>query len=313
MVLLNFKRALYIAAFSQGVLSATVKNICGKNLGEATEEVDEVSKQLKISSCEASNVYDYVVKGEEYFKDALEFNIDLNFSEEDCKKRCSAANQKLTNDFQNVENKDQIIESSNVLMELDFFSTCEEICHNASLDVQVLKREGIAKKVLNITRIEAKSELEKIAKRADKPCYPISQGKVKKTPSYPYGYGYYRYTQEAGSVPTALQYVNGCGPKNNAQVSQIVGHLPYAYEFTPACNSHDICVTCHQLARSGCDSKFKTNMKAICSTMFQIYSGDNFFVRARKTLQKASCNVWATLFADAVSLFGENAYQWSKL
>jgi len=176
------------------------------------------------------------------------------------------------------------------------------------LDAQVLKKKNLNKKVLDNTIKQVKSEFEKMEKR-DKPCDPVSQGKIKKSPSSPYRYGYYRYTQESGSAQTAISVVNGCGPKNNAQVSAIVGNLPYAEDFRPACNSHDICVTCHQLPRSGCDSQFKINMKAICSTMYQVNSGDNVIVRARKALKRASCNIMATLFADTVSLFGENAYQ----
>lgn len=309
MVLLNLKHVLFLTTFSQAVLSAAVKNICGKDLADQNEEIDNVSKKFKISSCDAVNVYDYIVKGEKYFVDALEFEVDLNFSEENCKKRCSEANQKLLGEFKNVD-QNTLKARSKELMELDFVTTCEEICHYGALDAEVLRKENNTKKVVNnTTKLETMSELEKMTKRGNKPCDPVSQGKIKKSPSSPYRYGYYRYTQESGSAPTAISVVNGCGPKNNAQVSQIVGSLPYAEDFRPACNSHDICVTCHQLPRSGCDSKFKTNMKAICSTMYQVKSGDNFFVRARKALQKAACNIMATLFADAVSLFGENAYQ----
>jgi len=310
MVLLDLKRTLFLAVFSQSALSAIIKNFCEKVPSEATKDVDSVSKKLNISSCDAGNVYNYVVKGENYFKDAIEFDVDLNyFSEEDCMKRCNDADKKLNSEF-NLVNQDAIKENSNKLMELDFLTSCEEICHLTSLDVQVLKKEGIAKKVLlNTTKYESKSELEEIVKRATKPCDPVSQGIVNKNPSYPYRYGFYRYTQGAGSAQTAISVVNGCGPKNNAQVSQIVGSLPYAEDFRPACNSHDICVTCHQLPRSGCDSYFKTNMKTVCSKMYEIYSGDNFFVKARKRLQKATCNITASLFADTVSLFGANAYQ----
>jgi hypothetical protein len=309
------KRNLFLVVFSQTVLSATVSNLsatasnyCEKVPSEATKDVDSVSKKLNISSCDAGNVYNYIVKGEEFFEDALDIKVDLNFSEQNCMKRCNDANQKLNNEFKNV-NQEVIKKNSNILMELDFLTSCEEICHLTSLDVQVLKKEGIAKKVLDTTKLESKSELEKNVKRATKPCDPVSQGIVNKNPSYPYRYGFYRYTQGAGSVQTAISVVNGCGPKNNAQVSQIVGSLPYAEDFRPACNSHDICVTCHQLPRSGCDSYFKTNMKTVCSKMYEIYSGDNFFVKARKRLQKAACNITASLFADTVSLFGENAYQ----
>jgi hypothetical protein len=305
MVLLNFKCVLFLVAFSHSVLSGTIRSSCGKVPDDAKEEVNEVSKQLSISHCDAANVYNYIVKGEKYFKDILSIKDDLNLSEKKCQKKCSNAAQKLDKEFKNI-NMDKIKEYSNILLGLDFLTNCEEICHLASVDAQVLKKEGIAEEVINTTKIISKSEFEK---RDTKPCDPVSQGIINLTSTLPYSYGFYRYTQGAGSAQTAISVVNGCGPKNNAQVSQIVGNLPYAEDFRPVCNSHDICVTCHQLPRSGCDSQFKTNLKSLCSVMFQINSGDSFFVKAKKTVQKADCDFTASLFADAVSLFGENAYQ----
>jgi len=307
MVILNIKSVLFLAIFSQSALSALIKSKCEKVPVEAKLDVNDVSKQLKVSSCDAGNVYNYIVKGEEYFKDVIEFEVDVNFSEQDCKRRCSEADKKLNNDFKIID-QDIIKEHSNLLLELDFLTSCEEICNLASLDAQVLRKEGIAKKVLDTAKFKIESELEKKVKR-DKPCDPVSQGIINRSPTSPYRYGFYRYKQGTGSAQTAISVVNGCGPKNNAFVSQIVGSLPYAEDFRPVCNSHDICVTCHQLPRSGCDSYFKTNLKSLCGTMYQIYSGDNFFVRARKTIQKTTCRLTASLFADAVSLFGENAYQ----
>ncbi len=155
---------------------------------------------------------------------------------------------------------------------------------------------------------EPQSELGNLNKRDNKPCDPISKGKVKKTSSKPYNYGFYRYTEEAGSAQTAISHINGCGPKNSEAVSKIVGNLRFADEFLPACNSHDICYACHRIDRKACDNAFKNNMKSICSTLFNAKSGDKFITKAKKAVQKADCNANAELFADAVSLFGTKSY-----
>lgn len=154
----------------------------------------------------------------------------------------------------------------------------------------------------------SQDESENLMKRDSKPCDPVDQGKVIKTSSTPYKNGIYRYTQEAGSVQTAISYINGCGPKNNEAVSKIVGRLKYADEFLPACNSHDVCYSCHIIGRKDCDKAFKNNMRSICSTLYAVQSGDNFIKKAKKAIQKADCNTNAELFADAVSLFGTKSY-----
>jgi len=298
---MNLKHFLFLASVSKGVFSVAVKKICGKDLGTSIDDINDVTKKLNISACNAVNVYDYIVNGEKLFKDALQFDVDVNFSEKKCKEKCKNANKKLINLFKDDE-RDLIKLYSNELLDLDFISSCESNCHLGALDADVLKKKSLSK-----TKIE--SEFKKANKRDDKPCDPVSEGKIVKSPTTPYHFGFYRYTQESGSAKTAISVVNGCGPKNNEQISQIVGSLPYAEEFTPACNSHDICVTCHQLSRSGCDSTFKGNMKSICSTMYEVKSGDNFITKAKKAIKKATCNLTAALFADAVSLFGESAYQ----
>jgi len=305
MVLLNIKSVLFLTALSQSVLSSTIKNPCGKIPAEAAEDVNTISKELKISTCEALDVYNYVVTGEKLFKDALPLEVNVNFNEHECKKKCKSSDKTLNKEFKTLK---KIKEKFITLLGFDYYKSCEDNCHLASLDAEVLRKEGTAEKVLDSTKSKINSLLGKKDKR-DKPCDPVSQGIINKSPTTPYQYGFYRYTQGAGSAQTAISVVNGCGPKNNAQVSQIVGSLPYAEDFRPACNSHDICVTCHQLPRSGCDSQFKTNLKSLCSTMYQINSGDNFFVKSKKTIQEADCSLTASLFADAVSLFGENAYQ----
>jgi len=125
MVLLNFKCVLFLVAFSHSVLSGTIRSSCGKVPDDAKEEVNEVSKQLSISHCDAANVYNYIVKGEKYFKDILSIKDDLNLSEKKCQKKCSNAAQKLDKEFKNI-NMDKIKEYSNILLGLDFLTNCEE-------------------------------------------------------------------------------------------------------------------------------------------------------------------------------------------
>jgi len=303
MVLLNLKSILFFIALSQGVFSKAFKrDICGKDYGEATKDIEDISKQLFISYCDAANVYDYIEKGEKHFKKVLETKFDEKFSEKKCKQKCEEANKKLNDDFKRFD-RNLIKIRSKALLGSDFYTSCENNCHLGSLNAQVLKKEGVAK---NLAKRAMK---KKVVKRDEKPCDPIDQGKITLTSTEPYNYGFYRYLQESDSAKTAISVINGCGPKNNAQISKIVGSLPYSDEFEPACNSHDICVTCHQLERSGCDSTFKNNMKSICSILYDAQPGDNFITKAKKAIKKADCNGNAELFGDTVSLLGENAYQ----
>lgn len=298
---INLKKVLFFVTLSQGVFSNTIKiDICGKDYGEANKDIEGISKQLNITPCDAVNVYNYIVKGQKYFEKSLQIAVDKEFSEKKCKDKCNKANKKLINEFKKFD-LNLIKVRSKELLDFDFITNCISICHYSALNAQILN--------MDIPANDKKTKLGNLAKREDKPCDPVSQGKISKTSTEPYNYGFYRYTQDSDSVKTAISVINGCGPKNNEQISNIVGMLAYSDEFEPACNSHDICVTCHQLERSGCDSTFKNNMKSICSLLYDAQSGDNFITKAKKAAKKLECNANAELFGNAVSLFGENAYQ----
>jgi len=299
---INIKSALFFMALSHDVFSKALNgDICGKNYGDATEDIESISKQLDIKLCDAVNVYDYIVKGEKYFEKALQIKMDKTFSEEKCKNKCNKANEKLNNEFKKSD-LNLIKVRSKQLLNFDFNTNCLSICHYGALDAEILNEEVS-------TDDETKEELGNLEKREDKPCDPVSEGKISMTSSKPYNLGFYRYTQDSDSVKTAISVINGCGPKNNEKISKIIGKLEYSDEFEPACNSHDICVTCHQLERSGCDSIFKTNMKTICSLVYEPKPEDNFITKAAKRVKKFDCNSFAELFGSAVSLLGENSYQ----
>jgi len=299
---IDLKRALFLLTVSQGVLSKAVKRDCSEDFGDAVDDINDIATNLNITPCEAADVYNYIVKGENYFKQALDFEVDSNFSEENCVNKCNEANQRLNGEFENID-QTRILEYSQELLGYDYLSSCTSNCHLRSLDAQVMEAAG------DIPDTESsQSEQENLMKRDSKECVDANKGKIKLTSSKPYKNGIYRYTQEPDSAQTAIAYINGCGPKNSEAISKIVGKLKYADEFLPACNSHDICYSCHRIGRKDCDNAFKDNMRSICSTIYSASSGDNFIKKAKKAIQKVDCITYAELFADAVSLFGTKSY-----
>ncbi|OUM58539.1 hypothetical protein PIROE2DRAFT_64349 [Piromyces sp. E2] len=170
-----------------------------------------------------------------------------------------------------------------------------------SKNVEIIEEAGSAEN-------ETKIEIDNLTKRDDLVCDPVENGKIKKTSNEPLNNGFYQYTQEAGSALTVISIINGCGPKNSEKLSEIVSGLKYADEFVPACNSHDICYTCHQYSRNDCDQTFKNNMKSICDIINEIKAGDTLKTRALKRISKIECVANANLFGDAVSLLGKKSY-----
>jgi len=69
-----------------------------------------------------------------------------------------------------------------------------------------------------------------------------------------------RYKQDASSIRTALEEVNGCGPKLFGKIN--IGEK-YNGIFLPACNSHDVCYDC-QKGKAFCDDMFLGNMLTLC-------------------------------------------------
>jgi len=120
---IDLKCALLLLTVSQGVLSKAIKRDCNTNFEEAAGDIDDIATNLNITPCEAADVYEYIVKGENYFKQALEIQVDSNFSEASCLEKCNEANQRLMNNF-DISKQDTIKEYSTGLLGFDYFSSC---------------------------------------------------------------------------------------------------------------------------------------------------------------------------------------------
>lgn len=86
-------------------------------------------------------------------------------------------------------------------------------------------------------------------------------------------------------APVAAQ--NGCGPEG-------FGGLVPDLWFTPACNKHDICYGTPGANRATCDSRFYSDMKAICAQ--------------RAWYSRPACYASAWTYYQAVRAFGQSAF-----
>lgn len=100
----------------------------------------------------------------------------------------------------------------------------------------------------------------------------------------------------AAYTPTA----NGCGPEGGISVPNyyyLIGWFRIdKFPFVNACNAHDICYGTLGSSRASCDSRFYSNLLAICSA------------NASTSANRVICNGLAWTYYEAVHLFGQSAF-----
>jgi len=105
-------------------------------------------------------------------------------------------------------------------------------------------------------------------------------------------------------APQVEAATNGCGPEALYLYTLIPNNIYYwsfwtgtvRFNFTNACNAHDICYTGSGISRSTCDTRFLNDMRAVCNT------GPSWDSRAW-------CRSTAYTYYGAVRTFGGIAYQ----
>lgn len=104
--------------------------------------------------------------------------------------------------------------------------------------------------------------------------------------------------------PAEAQATNGCGPGALSLYVLIPDKIYYfhvwqwrteTFNFTPACNSHDLCYSSSGISRSTCDTNFYNAMLAVCN-------------RGWTSTSRAWCRGWAWTYYQAVRNFGGPAY-----
>ncbi|MCA8101194.1 phospholipase A2 [Burkholderia contaminans] len=86
--------------------------------------------------------------------------------------------------------------------------------------------------------------------------------------------------------PAALQ--NGCGPANG-WLKHVIPNAPLGYDFTNACNNHDVCYG-SRWGKNSCDNAFERDMMQSCGG-------------------SGTCEAAARGYAEAVRKFGDGPYQ----
>jgi len=97
---------------------------------------------------------------------------------------------------------------------------------------------------------------------------------------------------------------NGCGPEALALYYVIPDKIYYfhvlrwrteTFDFTSACNTHDICYSGSGIDRATCDTNFYNGMLAVCN-------------RGWTGTSRTWCRGWAWTYYQAVRTFGGAAY-----
>lgn len=247
-------------------------------------EIASIAKELNISKCQAGDIFDVIINSNSVFENAINFSVDNLYSVKQCQKVCETANSKVEQFLGNyklpiLELVGQTIDSN------DLYERCLSDCE---LLPDILKH----KVEIHPSELIAESNKQK----RDLTCDPVSSSSISLVESN-YQNNIPRYQQDAGSAPTALQEVNGCGPKllDKFNVSEVFNGI-----FLPACNSHDVCYGC-QKGKAHCDSLFLSNMQMLCNKK---YSSNNLADIALR----AECYGIASIFYKAVDLFGAVSY-----
>ncbi len=107
---------------------------------------------------------------------------------------------------------------------------------------------------------------------------------------------YRTVTPKVGYVPEC----NGCGAKNGTQFPNSYDLIGEPFDFTSACNNHDICYGTCGNKKSDCDDKFHNEMKRACRDAMHGYGDD--------LLMLMECNALAQAYYQAVSKFAAKAY-----
>lgn len=140
-----------------------------------------------------------------------------------------------------------------------------------------------------------------LEKRGNNNPYAVcgSKSSVKITKTSKYQYGFSKYSVKSGSAMTAIHKINGCSGQEfiNFGIKSKLLLSSSLTLFTPACNSHDVCYGC-QKGKSTCDTRFKNNMITLCGKKYT--SGSKNYKH---------CKTDASLFYDAVVLFGKDPYK----
>ena len=110
---------------------------------------------------------------------------------------------------------------------------------------------------------------------------------------------------------------NGCGPKPDTSLTHFLnkaipeGLAPNlgGYNFTPSCNTHDICYSTPNSNKLRCDQSFHSNLKSQCRHwLSQRFSPHSSFQSPLKHLFSLSCQLNSSLYYLAVKALGQSAF-----
>ena len=94
---------------------------------------------------------------------------------------------------------------------------------------------------------------------------------------------------------------NGCGSAGG--IDYVADSFVGGYSFETACNTHDLCYSTLSADKASCDKKFLEDMQKVCETIpaDQRSTGT--------TLDRNDCFANASLYYNAVDIFGDDAYE----
>lgn len=97
-----------------------------------------------------------------------------------------------------------------------------------------------------------------------------------------------KFTKAVTFIANVGALQNGCGPANG-MVSKIIPNVPLGFNFTNACNRHDVCYG-SAIRKWECDAGFERDLAGVCGG-------------------SAPCDAIASLYSNAVKQYGDDAYQ----
>ncbi|ORX49645.1 hypothetical protein BCR36DRAFT_412628 [Piromyces finnis] len=253
--------------------------------------IKDIAVELNISECQAGEIYDFIVEGNNYFENSLTSSGNNKINVNQCKWLCTLANSKIDY-FMKLKNSEDIISIIGEQINLkDLDEMCKNNCNNIPEVVEIENSQENESPTSELVNTVSKE------KRATATCDAVSKGKINLIESN-YQYNVPRYQQDPKSVKTAIVEVNGCGPKitDNFSIGQ-----SYTGLFLPACNSHDVCYDC-QMGKSNCDKKFLANLKSLCNAKYDTKK------IADKVLH-TECVAKANIMYKAVDLFAGGSYK----
>jgi len=246
------------------------------------KQIVEIASELDIDECEAADVHDFINRGYGIFEDVFQFSVDNRAGVKECEDLCEDAKKVFYTFYNDPENENNIMRLSALGNKMDgqkLFNECKSQC---SVLPEYLENP------------ENEESQNNISKR-DTTCLPISSSMIACTESN-YKFNIPRYQQMDNSVPTAIEEVNGCGPKILGGIN--LGAI-YTGLFLPACNSHDVCYEC-QRGKDYCDTRFLINMYTMCNKKYDMLE---------ESKKNESCKSKADIFKAAVVTFGDSSYE----